>query len=434
MDNKSAFFYVPFFSFFLFSFLLAPSFSQAAEYSVSSDTIIRVFERDTADKKDALVNPVYEYLQVDTGNKGEAGVSFHGYGWGRADLGDGDYFSDDTDGELLYGYLEYAGDWNDLNLRLGRQHIFFGVSNESLDGLSGSTDITSYFSIAAYAGYPVALNNENGHDGDSLVGGRIEHHMGTLYQIGSSYQRVANDGDRAEETLGIDMSFALPGGINLQGHSTRNLETDGWAEHYYDLQFTLSDFHVQPFFQHFQYEDYFSDGIASANPFRYLADTGETLTVFGGDLSWYKSLNWETAFAAKSYDYDIRDESSQFFSGQVTWHKGEDLTQIGAEIGYMHGDTAETNYVLGRTFVFWDLFLENLPPFFVSWDLLFVSYDEDINGEDSSLFSSLGVGAKFMNESLSVALTGDYSKDPYFDNDIRGQLVVSYKFGKVSKD
>ena len=248
MNNKSDFFYATVFFFLLFSFLLAASFSQAAEYSISSDTIIRVFERDTADKKDALVSPIYEYLQVDIVSKGEAGISFHGYGWGRADLGDGDYFSNDTDGELLYGYLEYASDWNDLNLRLGRQHIFFGVSNESLDGLSGSTDITSYFSIAAYAGYPVALNNENGHDGDSLVGGRIEHHMGTLYQIGSSYQRVANDGDRAEETLGLDMSFALPGGINLQGYSTRNLETDGWAEHFYDLQFTLADFYVQPFF------------------------------------------------------------------------------------------------------------------------------------------------------------------------------------------
>ena len=74
MNSKSAFFYTTFFSFLLFPFLPAPSFSQAAEYSISSDTIIRVFERDTADKKDALVNPVYEYLQVDIGNKGVAGV------------------------------------------------------------------------------------------------------------------------------------------------------------------------------------------------------------------------------------------------------------------------------------------------------------------------------------------------------------------------
>jgi hypothetical protein len=376
------------------------------------------------------VAPIYEYFQMDIGNKGEAGLSFHGYGWGRADLGDGDYFADDPDGELLYGYLEYASDWNNLNLRLGRQHIFFGVSNESLDGLNASTDITKYFSIAAYAGYPVALDNENGHDGDSLVGGRIEHHWGTLYQIGSSYQRVDSDGDQDEETLGFDMSFAMPGGINLHGYSTLNLETDGWAEHFYDLQFTLADFQVHPFFQRFQYEDYFSDGMNSANPFRYLAGTDETMTVFGADLSWYKSLNWETAFAVKGYDYDIREESSQFLSGQVIWHKGEDRTQIGAEIGYMNGDTAETKYVLGRTFVFWEFFLKNLPPVFLSWDLLYVSYDEEINGEDSSLFSSLGLGAKFMNESLSVALTGDYSKDPYFDNNFGGQLVVSYKFGK----
>ena len=429
MKNKSDLFCSTAFSFLLFSLLAAPSLSQAAEYSVSSETIIRTFERDTADKKDALVAPVYEYLQMDIGKKGEAGISFHGYGWGRADLGDGDYYSEDPDGELLYGYLEYAGAWNDLNLRLGRQHIFFGVSSESLDGLSGSTDITPYFTIAAYAGYPVALNSENGHDGDSLIGGRIEHHWGTFYRIGSSYKRLANDGDRVEETLGLDISLALPGTTSLQGHSTRNLVTDGWAEHFYELHFTLADLQVHPFFQHFQYEDYFSTNIASANPFRYLADTDETLTVFGGDVNWYKSSNWETALTVKHYDYDIRDESSQFFSGQVTWHRGEDLSQMGAEVGYMHGDTAETNYVLARTFVFWDLILENLPPLFISWDLLFVSYDEDINGKDSSLFCSLGLGAKFMNERLSLALTGDYSIDPYFDNDLRGQLVLTYKYG-----
>ncbi len=429
MNSKSYFLYCAVFSFLLLSFLPAATFSSAAEYSISSDTIIRMFERDTPDKSDALVAPIYEYLKVDIGKKGEAGFSFHGYGWGRADLGDGGNYTDDPDGELLYGYVEYASDWNDLNLRLGRQHIFFGISNESLDGLNVSTSITEYFSIAAYAGYPAALNKENGYDGDSLVGGRIEHHWGTLYQIGSSYQRVANDGDRDEETLGLDMTFALPGSINLRGYSTLNLETDGWAEHFYNLNFSLADFYVQPFFQRFQYEDYFSDGISSASPFRYLAGTGETMTVFGADLSWHKSPNWETAFAVKGYDYDIREESSQFLSGQVIWHVGEDLSQIGAEIGYMNGDTPETKYVLGRTFVFWDFFPKNLPPFFVSWDLLFVSYDEEINGENSSLFSSFGLGAKFMNKGLTVSLTGDYSKDPYFNDNFGVQLVASFTLG-----
>ncbi len=421
-------------SFTFFPLLLLPLFfsssaSHAAEYSITSETIVRIFERDTAAKSDSTVFPIYEYLQLEYGEKEEKGFSVHGFGWGRGDIGTGNFFTRDTAGELLYGYVEYADERNDLDLRLGRQHIFAGVSNESLDGLSASGSLSPYFFLSAYAGYPVSQNQENGYGGDSLIGGRIEHHWGTIYKVGSSYKRMVNNGNQASETLGLDMSFALPGEVNLHGFSNRNLDTDQWAEHSYDLRANLFNFRINSFFQRFQYKDYFSRGNSTGGPFRYLVGTEETLTVFGGDILWHESLQWESAFEVKNYSYDKRGGASQFFSGQLTWHNGDDLSKIGGEIGYMNGDTAETKYMLARGFVYWDLFIENLPTSFVSYDLLFVSYDQNINGEDSSLFTSLGFGSKFLDDNLSVALTIDYSIDPYFDSDFRGILLTSYKFG-----
>ena len=94
--------------------LCLPQPGWSANLSFTSDTLLRLFERN--DDKTA---PGYEYLQVDAGALEEKGLSFHLYGWGRADLADSDYFSDQTAGELLYGYLEYSNALNNFDLKVG---------------------------------------------------------------------------------------------------------------------------------------------------------------------------------------------------------------------------------------------------------------------------------------------------------------------------
>ena len=46
---------------------ILPAYSFSAEISIKSDTIFRLFERDTDSEDDATVLPGYEYLQVDAG-------------------------------------------------------------------------------------------------------------------------------------------------------------------------------------------------------------------------------------------------------------------------------------------------------------------------------------------------------------------------------
>jgi hypothetical protein len=407
--------------------LLVPGWVAAGQLKVTSESSLAVYERDTKEDKSGTIIPFREYLGVDYVTDVE-GLSFHGYGWGRYNLGEDDYFQDEADGEFLYGYLEYRLEAFNTSMMLGRQHLFSGVSNESLDGFSVQAALGSFFGVSLYGGSPVAVS-EDGRGGDSIVGGRVSNFRAGLYELGLSYKLVRNDSTDDDERLGMDVSLNLPYAIGLNGLSSWNMVTDSWAEHSYELQVQAGAFQVRPMFQLFQYDDYFSTGEESANPFRFLATTGEELTIIGAEVDWFGAESYELNLKAKNIAYDKRDDSSQFISGMVIKHL-EDLCQVGLELGGMAGDTSDNDYFIGRAFVYWDRLPESIPVEFISSDLVYVGYGEDIYGQSNSTFISLGAGKTFLDKALALKFTIDYSKDPYFDNDFRSKLVAEYTFGK----
>lgn len=417
-----------FFAAALLAALLLPTAVLAANFHLDSGTMFRFFQRDLPDGSSANVAPAYEYLQFDLGSRETKGLSFHFYTWGRADLADSGFYSDSTSGEVLYGYLQYTRDVNNLDVRLGRQYIFAGVGDQSIDGLRVSGDVSPYFSVSAYGGLPVALDTTSGRSGDSTFGGRVSNHYKSLYDLGVSYKKVQNDGDLAEEKMGVDLSLALPEGISVYGLSTLNLDSGGWAEHSYEVRFHLKDVQFRPFFQRYNYDDYFRTTAESANPFRFLAGTNETLTVYGSDATW-RSDPWEAGLKFKYYNYDKRADSSQYYGGLLSWH-GENLTSIGGEVGYMDGNTDPTKYLLLRGYGYWDKVPAVLLVDFLTGDVVYVDYQNKINNQGYSFFASLGAGKKFFANALQIKLSGDYSKDPYFDNDLRGMLVAKFVFDR----
>ncbi len=406
--------------------LLLPQIVCAAQLNFQSDTILRLLERDTATEESAAVLPIYQYIQLDIDNPDEPGLAFHLYGWGRWDTADNDYYDDSTAGELLYSYLEYSGEQAHFNARLGRQYIFEGVTNDSIDGIRVRSDLGKYFSGSVFAGLPVAYSGENGRDGDSIYGGRLANHT-SWYDLGVSYQTVESDSDDAGEKAGTDISVYLPLGIGLYGRSIYNVDTEDISEHSYELRFGLGPVAVRPFFQQFDYDDYFGDSTTGINPFAMLAGTEEKLTVAGAELSLPVGDSLVLVATYKNYDYDVFHDSSQYHALQATW-TSEENNQIGGEAGVMSGDAAENRYYLLRAFGYWQSLPEALPLGFLSGEVVYVDYDQPIYEEDSSLFISLGCGKKFMEDALSVKLSADYSIDPYFDEDIQGMLTLSYRF------
>ena len=176
------------------AFLLClPGSGWSASFSLTSDTLCRAFERNSK-----VAAPGYEYLQVNVGALKEKGLSFHLYGWGRIDLSDSGYYSDQSKGELLYGYLEYTNSLNNFDMKVGRQYVFEGVANQSIDGARVAIAVSPYFTVSAYGGQPVVLDSTDGRSSDSTFGGRIGNHLGSLYDLGVSYKIVTNDSTEQE--------------------------------------------------------------------------------------------------------------------------------------------------------------------------------------------------------------------------------------------
>jgi hypothetical protein len=397
----------------------------AKKLEVSSETIVRIFERDTEPLANIQVIPVYEYLQIDYGDTEVEGFSVHLHGWGRTDQGDGGFFEEDNDGELLYGYVEYARPSYGVNLKLGRQNIYEGVANDNVDGLRVAGVITPYFVYSAYGGLPVAFDLENGRDGDIIWGGRVAHRLKAKYEVGLSYKIIENDDDPVEEMMGIDLFAGLLSNLEFYGFSAKNLDTGDWAEHSYEARFNIKDLYIRPFYQRYRYADFFIDDKDSSNVFGFLKDSNEILSVAGGDAFWREIKNVDLGATVKHYDYDLREETALYYSGQLTVTFGGQ-TQAGGELGRMDGETDETRYLLTRAFFYWDRPL--VSGGFLTGDAVYVNYDEEIFGKDYSLFISLGTGMKFFNDALQTKISGDYSDDPFFDEDVRGMLTIIYKY------
>ncbi|TAL16330.1 hypothetical protein EPN96_09360 [bacterium] len=406
--------------------------ANAAEVKIDSELIVRFFEQELpgGDTKNGI--PGYEYLQVDAGNLGSNGLSAHLYGWGRYDFGD--FYDDASEGEILYGYVQYRAKESNFDAKLGRQYVFEGVSDVSIDGLKVGSDLTGFFTVSAYAGKPVVLETVEGTTGDKVFGGRVSHHYGGYYDIGVSYKRVEDDGEKQEELVGVDSSITALGPLSIYGRSVRNQEEKEWQEHYYEARLRLASLTLKPFYQKVMYDSFFDTGSRSSTPFTdplggipAFDESGEEARIAGLEILWDVTSKTGLGAKYKQYEYEVRDDGARYYAVTGS-QRFSGLTQFGAEAGRMQGDADEDQYSLGRIYGYYDQ-----APFFVSGEAVYAKYGEKIYGDlgdDRSIFVSLGGGTRLLSDSLALKLSGEYSKDPNFDKDVRGQFTVDYAFSK----
>jgi hypothetical protein len=392
----------------------------------SSKSILGFFEREDDKGKNVSVVPLYEYLGIDYGDPEEQSVTLHVYGWLRADMGDQNYYEDDTDGELLYGYVDYISPGDGLNVKLGRQHIFSGVINDSLDGIGVTAHLGPHLSFLAFGGYPVAFAEGNGSSGDGMAGGRFALHPTLADEIGFSYKNISDDNDTVENTAGMDLSLGLFNDWTVYGRSSWNVETSGWKEHAYEAAIILSRFYLKPFYQHVRYEDYFSGEESGVQPFRFLEESEEKLTIIGSDVIWQVLSRIDLGAKFKHYDYEIRSETSYYGAALVNVY-GDRETAGGLEAGTMDGDAGENRYRLFRGFFFWDTPSPVFEEWFISGDVVYVLYEKEIYGRDHSLFVSMGTGKQLMEDLFRIEISGSYSTDPYFDSDFRLMMAITFE-------
>ena len=406
--------------------ILAQGTAGASEFSFSSETILRVFEREDPAGEKASVIPVYEYISVGYGDPEYGGFSLHANGWGRFDFADKDYYQNNPEGYLFDGYVQYADPDHGLDAKLGRQHIFAGIVNESVDGLGFKTRAGAYASVLAYGGYPVGYEDQNGRKGDSIFGGRLAFGRFFPGEAGVSYKSLRDDNMVIDHAVGADFSLFLSDRVAFTGLSSWNLETEAWGEHSYTAELFFSQVSLKARYQRFRFEDYFY-GASHSQAFDFLQDTDENLTIVGGDAVWQQFHGFDAGLKLNHYTYDVRQETSRY-AGLVFNRYGQGSTSVGGEVGMMDGEAPENNYYLGRVYFYWDAPVQGMEAWFVDGEFMYVGYEEEIYGKDSSLFSSVGCGRTIMGDALKIKISGDYSSDPYHDADIRFMSVLQYDY------
>jgi len=395
----------------------------AKNFEIHSQTTLRAFNRDTSENEDHLVLPIYQYLQIGYGNSEQGGWSMQAYGWGRSDLVDSAYFEDDNDAEFLYAYLDYRKPYSDFNLRIGRQNILTGVVNENLDGLKVGFGLWETFSATVFGGVTATTEESSS---NATYGGRLAIHPQPHYEIGLAYQSTDLE-DETEQKAGLDMAFSWSHWLIFQGLSSYRLDTEGWREHSYSASLRYNDLSLEPSFQFFSYQDYFDTAKQKNTLFQFLEDSDELVTIIGGSLQYQGLTPVRVATRVNQYTYDVREENADYFAGLLSVDMPGG-SQIGVEAGRMDGETDDNTYTLYRAHFYWNDPFGIAESTFISADGILQFYDEPVFGKDSAENYSISAGMSLLDNAMEVKLTGSFSQDPYFDEDVEGIFTLLYNY------
>ncbi|MBW1988064.1 MAG: hypothetical protein JRI97_00820 [Deltaproteobacteria bacterium] len=403
-------------------FLAHPPFSAAQpSLSLRSETVFRAME--SFDEQGDLSRsfPAYEYLRADVSTPVK-GLSLHVYGWGRYDFAGKDHFANNPDGDLFYGYAEYAPADGNLSIRGGRQNVLSAGANETMDGVRVRILPLSWLSLEAYGGLASAVTDDDGADGDYLAGGRAGFFLPHGAVFGFSFKELANDGDDNERTLGVDAYFPLFADITLSGMAGYSLLNGGMAEFLVEARAPLGPLWVEPFYERYFLDNLFNTGVDSARPFRILALTENDISAVGARVRHPDLFGLETSVEAAMYQQEA--------PGGASWHvkalvaaaaKG---LRAGGEAGRLQG-FHEQGYVSGRLFAYWGNPLKAVSGEFLDAEAMVVRYDEEIFGKDASWHVSVGAGKFFLKEALTLSVAGIYEHSPYLDQELKATVFLA---------
>jgi len=404
---------------------LPPTPLMAADYAISgaSDTILRM--KTTIDDKD--IYPLYEYLRFSVASREQDGstISLHLGGWGRADLGDKSSRNDNVDGDLQFGYLSFQGAKNNFVFNAGRQFVVEGVAAQRLDGLYVRSDLAAGFAVAAYAGSPVVT--EPNLLADDFVGGaRVTHSDKKYYTIGISALKSLQGGDRYREEEGVDLWLQPIKQVDITGSSSYNSITNGWMEHAYTASFApVDNLRLYADLSRINYQDYFFRVTTSAlvfNPLTNGIDPNERLLALGAGGSFTVLKNLTVAADYRHYDYDVAREAN-YFGGKLSYWVPESFG-AGLSVHRMDGHDDRLEYTEYRLFA-----MKKAGKADLTLDVIDLYYDSKARmNDDRNSVTVVAAGSYGLNPALRLGASVDYSNNPFFDDELKGLVKLTYLF------
>lgn len=424
------------------SLLGLPALVGAAETSVDSTTILRIEQSDNGSQKDTLL-PATEFLSLDATRLADGNLSFHFYGWGRADLAEKSFVDTGrTAGSLTYGYLQYRFKQANADIRLGRQLIHDGINNEQIDGLSMHSDLPYGFGISAFGGANVHTRHVNGENsdgkGDGIAGGRLNYRLGGMLELGVSGVYESKAPTLIQHTagnhrlIGGDVWFSPHKVLEVLGHTTYNTETSHVAEHSYLVNLkpmqrlvVSGEFNEQND-RSYQYAwAMFSGNALNNSPNGPLLNSADTSRNYGGRASYQIAKLVELSGDYKHYRRAIGNANR--YGGDLKMGFIENMLRAGASYHYLD---ASPNFAIPSVptgsyheMRAWGMY--DSKSFLAAVDFIDYLFKERISNEKQAweVVGSLGY-----HLTPQLFLSGDisYGRNPYFTEETRGLVRLTY--------
>lgn len=189
----------------------------ATSISGRASTVLEWF--DTPDGKTAV--PVYQYLMVnarDIGGIAGKGWYFHGYGRLSGDVAN----EVDADSRLYTAYFQKTYAPQKISVKIGRQFVSTTAGGTVLDGVDFDYMGFKYVNLRLLGGWHVLYETKY-KVGNMFFGGAVTGSPLNNMELGLSYVQKWDDGDLAQELIGFDFDYDLPGIAHLYSETQYSL-------------------------------------------------------------------------------------------------------------------------------------------------------------------------------------------------------------------
>jgi hypothetical protein len=412
----------------------------SAEISVDATSIVRFEQRDDTgvNKKDII--PATQFLGLDAANLADGNLSLHAYGWGRGDIGDKSFNSDQFAGSLTYGYLQYRLKAANADVRAGRFFVHEGIVNEQIDGASVRTDLPLGFGFSAFGGANVhtkkLLNENSDGKGEGNFGGRVNYRYKGVLELGASGQYETNAPTLINyptvnhRLVGGDVWFSPHKSVELMGHTSYNTVTKGVAEHSYLMN-------VKPL-QHLVLTGEFNEHRERNYLYSWTTFSGSALNPsersrsLGGSASYGFSKAVEVAADYKHYTREIgnadrygADVKFSLLDNTVRSGLGYHYLRAGKEFAINGTPNASFHELRGYI-------MHDTKTYFAAVDAIGYIFKEKVYNEKAAWEATISLGYHITPD---LAASGDisYGRNPQFTEETKGLVRLTYNMAFDSK-
>ncbi|HEX9850343.1 hypothetical protein [Candidatus Deferrimicrobium sp.] len=412
----------------LFLPLLFSGTAPAADVTFSSKTYGLFYQRELAGGVKDRYAPLYEYLSADAANLGGKPLSFHFYGWGRADLAE-ESGSGRTSGEIGSLYMEYLHPQGNAQAKLGRFFLTEGVAMDTIDGAFAKATSPVGLGVSLYGGVPVEYTILNGaEEGDSLYGGRVFFVKAGFTELGASYLKENGSPGRLDRELyGGDLWVRVASGVELTGQASYNRTAREMASERYAVRIVPgAAVDISAGYEAYTYEGLFRSALNPAFVFPTVDNNDQVRTIFG-IVDWEFIPGWTLEVAGKNIRHDKSDPGDAN-RGEVglrySYNAKKDVAGIVA--AFVAADRDENEYREYRAFA-----THSPDKLRLTLDAIAQQYKRE---------PIAGIGKKNAYQVVASAgyqllaalqLSGDltYTQSPIFEKDYAGLVRLSYDLG-----